>query len=326
MANLTRGTWVLGSLVLIGLLNYSCATRPVRPNSPVQLVKIDSIALADANLKGKTYTILSSIKGVGENDIQFKEIARYVDNALSMKGYMRRPSGQADLIVRLAYGVGAPQIETTSTTYATSTGYSYPVGWGWVHVAPKTETETKTKKTYERFLMLEAYDSKDPRSQQWRTTLKSEGWESELRSVIPRMLAASIPLIGSSTSGAETRGTHYHHPTVLEIIRSPDAKPESPSAEEGRLGIQWEPMNHGNQFWYRGRMAGVLVSRVEENSAAHQIGLRRFDVILAVNGGVADKPDIVAEQIRNTRTGGSIRLVYFSWEKDQAVSVAAQLP
>lgn len=316
---------ILCVFAITALLISGCATKPVRPNSPHQFTKVDSIAIAGADLKNKTYVLTSAIKDVSDDDIQFKEVARYVENALSKTGYKRLASEKADLIIRLAYGIGVPKTETATKTYTTSGGYSYPVGWVWIHVPPKTETVTTKSTTYERFLMLEAYDSKDRRSQLWRTTLKSKGWDPDLRAVLPRMIAAAIDKFGTDTRGEVNAVVPYHHPCVLDIIRSPDANKEVLFTEEERLGVKLESMDHGNQFWYQDKMAGVLVVGVVENSAAQKMGVQKYDVILAVNNKIADQPEIVLEEIKNTRTDGIIRLTFFSWNKYQDVSVKANL-
>jgi hypothetical protein len=97
----------------------------------------------------------------------------------------------ANLIIRMAYGIGNPKTETYTQTYTTSTGYSYPVGWTWIYVPPQTKKVTTKTTTYMRYLILEAYDSKDKRSQLWKTTLKSEGTDNDLRVVLPHMSAAA---------------------------------------------------------------------------------------------------------------------------------------
>ena len=49
------------------------------------------------------------MKDVSDIDLQFIEFARYIENALSQKGYTRVKSKEkADQLIRLAYGIGAP--------------------------------------------------------------------------------------------------------------------------------------------------------------------------------------------------------------------------
>jgi hypothetical protein len=211
-------------LGIIAALIIGCATeQPASPADPrmigvddIVLVTIDSLAASDAALKGKTYYITSAVKDMGDEDLQFIEFARYIENALSPKGYTRIESKEnADLLVRLAFGVGAPQ--TTTTTYTTSMGYSYPVGEIWFTMPPKTETVQQTN--FMRNLILEAYDLKDPnrKSQLWKTMVKSQGYRSDLRIVLAYMIAASADFFGTNTVKEVEIGILGHDPRVLEI-------------------------------------------------------------------------------------------------------------
>ena len=214
---------ISGVFAITVLLINGCATLPVGP-AGIYWAEVDSIAIAGADLKNKTYVLTSAIKDVSDDDIQFKEFARYIENALSKTGYKRVASEKADLIIRFAYGIGDPKTETYTKTYTTSTGYSYPVGWIWINVPPQTETVSEKSTTYEKFLMLEAYDSKDRRSQLWRTTMKSEGSSSDLRVALPHMIAAAIYKFGTNTSGKLKVAMYKNAPVVLDIMRSSDLK------------------------------------------------------------------------------------------------------
>lgn len=192
-------------LCVIVLLTGGCATTPSTPTDPRMVgygtqfnVRASSFAVPDVSPENKTYYITSALQNVNDYDLQFLEFARYVENALSQKGYTRiENKEEADLLVRLAYGIGSPK--TMTNTYTTSSGYSYPVGWMWFTVPPTTETVTET--TYLRTLVLEAYDLKDPnrRSQIWKTTVQSEGSMSDLRIVLAYMIAASSEHFGTNT-------------------------------------------------------------------------------------------------------------------------------
>lgn len=89
-------------------------------------VKADSITLPSADLKSKTktYTLPSAMKNISSNDIQFKEFGTYVEKVLSKKGY-KRVNKDADLLVRLAFGVGSPKVEVSTRTYNWRFPYKY---------------------------------------------------------------------------------------------------------------------------------------------------------------------------------------------------------
>lgn len=153
-------------------------------------MEVYSLAAPDAQSKGKNYIITSAIKDVSAYDLEFLRVAALIENALSEKGYKRvAEEREADLLVRLGYGLGEPQ--TNTHTYTTQLGYSYSVGWMWYTMAPETKTQTVVKHT--RNLVIEAYDLKDPKRQVqlWKTTVKSVGSQSDLRVVLPYMIGAS---------------------------------------------------------------------------------------------------------------------------------------
>ena len=315
---------ISGVISIFVLLISGCAPFPVGPMG-IYSVEVDSIAAPDADLKNKTYVLSSAMKNVSNDDLQFKEFAKYIENALAKTGYKRVDSENADLIIRLAYGIGQPNTETNTQTYTTSTGYSYQVGWTWINVPPKTETVTTKKTTYERFLLLEAYNSKDRRSQLWRTTVKSEGWNSDLRVVLPHMIAAAIYDFGTDTRGKLATAMYQNAPRVLDIMRSSDANNENSFTGRERLGVRLELLTHKNQLDYKSQKAGVLVTGVAENSVAQKMGLQRYDIILAVNNKIIDRPAMLLEEVQNTKPGGEIRLTFFSWNKLQDVSETDRL-
>lgn len=153
---------------------------------------------------------------ISADDLEFIEVARCVENALSRKGYVRTSSAdRADILVRLGYGIGDPQV--TSETVAISQGYSYSVGWMWFNTPARTQTINT--RMYMRNLILEAYDLKDPnrKSQLWKTTIKSEGTTPDLNRVIAYMLAASSEHLGSSTGMQIDLKINGHDPRVLDI-------------------------------------------------------------------------------------------------------------
>ncbi len=210
-------------LGIVILLIGGCATAPTTPTDPRMVgygtqfnVQVNSLAAPDASSKGKTYFITSAIQNVNDYDLQFLEFARYIENALTPKGYTRVADKEAaDLHIRLAYGIGAPK--TTSSTHTTSNGYSYPVGWMWFTVPPTTETVKET--TYIRTLLLEAYDLKDPnrQSQLWKTTVKSEGSMADLRIVLAYMIAATSEHFGTNTGKQLDIAIQGHDSRVLDI-------------------------------------------------------------------------------------------------------------
>jgi serine protease Do len=75
----------------------------------------------------------------------------------------------------------------------------------------------------------------------------------------------------------------------------------------GRLGVRLAPLTD-QLAEYFGAKDGVLVSSVEEGSAAAKAGLKAGDVILAVNGRTVGSPSEVAQEIRDAEDGTALEI------------------
>ena len=225
-----KAVGVMGCVfVLMVMLMSGCVATAHRPPKPPLLpgqvaygfrICVDSLIARGADLKSKTYIIASAMQNVSDDDIQFKEFARYVENALSLKGYTRKNNKEdADLLISLAYWIGEPKTTTSTETYTTGVGYSYPVGWMWYTVPPQTHEETTTKTTYKKTLVLEAYDLKDTskHSQLWKTTLENEDSRGDLRLILPYMIRGGLDWFGVDSVGKKYRSVSGRDPMVLEI-------------------------------------------------------------------------------------------------------------
>lgn len=178
---------------IIAVLISGCATT----SPPSISMAVDSIVARNASLKGRTYVITSDMENISDNDLEFQEITRYVNNALSSKGYMRTDNKQtADLLICLRYGIGTPQ---KSYQTHTTPGMVMPIYGIWMSTPSKAQTIEIT--TYVATLVLEAYELKDlnRKSQLWKTTTKLTTYKPDLRAVLPFMVAASSDYFGINT-------------------------------------------------------------------------------------------------------------------------------
>ena len=99
-------------------------------------INVDSINAPQTEFKTK-YLLLSGIKDVGEDDLQFREYVGYVDRALAMIGYTKATSfDEAEIAVYLSYGIGDPESHTYSYSVPTwgQTGVSSSTTYGTVNV------------------------------------------------------------------------------------------------------------------------------------------------------------------------------------------------
>lgn len=211
---------LLTALLIVVVSVAGCAT-PTRYFS-----KVDSLARPDTFEK-RRYLLVPGNSDVRESDLQFQEFASYVKVALRDKGFIEAASFEnADVAIFVTYDIGDPQTHRYS--------YSVPI-WGQTGVASRTtqgtvsaygntatysgtttytpsygmvgsSTQTSSYTTYSRFLTLDAYDiasyiEREEMIQIWRTSVVSTGSSDDLRLVMPYMIAAMKPHLGTNTAG-----------------------------------------------------------------------------------------------------------------------------
>ncbi len=307
MERMKAAILILGVFPIFALLIPACVTVPF-PTASAYRVQIDSIAGAD--LRGKSYVISSAMQEISDEDLRFKEVALYIENALKMKGYNRVDNKEkAEILIRLAYGIGNPQTTTYTTT--TGSGYAYQVGWWWNMVPPTTETVKQT--TYQRHLVLEAFDLKttsDRLPQLWRTALSSEGSSSDIRTVLPHMIAAAVDYFGTTTGGKMPTYIEPNDPRVDDIRYGfvDVTKIEGPF-----LGIEMQPLNdeYTKYVGFKKKEGGVVVVRAFRNSLAEEMGLKKGDIILEINRKAIREPEDAKRVIKSLKPGQKITVLYW---------------
>jgi hypothetical protein len=316
MKRMKTAVLILGVFAILAVLITGCATVPM-PTASAYRLEIDSIALAGVDLRGKSYVISSAMQEISDEDLRFKEIAQYIENALKMKGYNRVDNKEkAEILIRLAYGIGNPQTTTYTTT--TGSGYAYQVGWWWNIVPPTTETVKQT--TYQRNLVLEAFDLKtksDRLPQLWRTALSSEGRSSDMRTVLPHLIAASVDYFGTNTGRKMPTYIEPNDPRVDDIKYGylDVTKIKGPF-----LGIQITPLSNAVK-WLSDEYAkdvgiekkdeGALVYRIYRNTLAEGMGLQKGDIILAINEKPVRGPEDATRMIKSIKPGEKITIQYW---------------
>ena len=213
------------------------------------LVHVDSINDPQIH-PGKRYVLLSGMKGIAVNDLQFKEFASYVNKAMAIKGYklqkdMSKPE-DSDLIIFLSYGIGNP----TQTNYSfsmpiygqvgggTSTFNSLSYGssgslysTGTITTPPRygvvgTNFYSGSLTRYFRYFMLDAFNIKSLILSQkeknivpaWRTTATSIGTSDDLRFIFPYLVAASMDYIGLNTDKSISKTLYLNNGKVKVLI------------------------------------------------------------------------------------------------------------
>jgi len=324
MKRMKAAVLILCVFAIFAVLITGCATVPM-PTTSAYRMEIDSIALAGADLRGKSYVISSAMQEIGDEDLRFKEIALYIENALKMKGYNRVDKKEkAEILIRLAYGIGNPQTTTYTTT--TGTGYAYQVGWWWHMVPPTTETVKQT--TYQRHLVVEAFDLRtksDRLPQLWRTALSSEGRSSDIRTVLPHMIAAAVDYFGTNTGRKMPTYIEPNDPRVDDIKYG---FVDVTKTEGSFLGIQithltdavkWLSDEYAKDVGSKKKDDGVLVYRVIRNTLAEKMGLKKGDIILEINEKPVREPEDAIRMIKGLKSGEKIAVLY--WRLGQGKDV-----
>lgn len=213
--------------------------------------------------------ITSAMKNVGDNDLEFIQAAKYIENALSVAYSRVNRVEAADILIRVAYGIGSPQRNYDNVVV--SHGYSYPVGWMWFTAPPQTKTVTTT--SYHRNLIIEAYWLKDKVAETpiWKTIANSEGSSSDIHTVLPYMIAASRGYMGIS-SGRQmdvryNTSTPAWQSLILLILNGPE--PVSFAGVGVRIGIKDEK---------------ITIIDVLPNTPASKVGLIPGLVIQEIDG------------------------------------------
>ncbi len=199
--------------IFIAILISGCATAP-----PVRsfVMGVDSISARNAST-GKTYIITSAMPSIRDNDLAFQEVARYVENALSLKGYLRTKNmDTADLLIYLSYKIGEP---VKSYHTHTQPGMAMPVYGIWMATPSRSQTIEIT--TYLVTMILEAYNLKDQnnKSQLWMTTTTLGVFNPDLRDILPFMVAASSDYLGENTSKKISVTIQEDDPKYLKIMK-----------------------------------------------------------------------------------------------------------
>jgi len=222
--------------LLAFLILQGCATAPEFN------VNVNSISGSDSNIKNK-YFLIPGLKDVNKDDLQFQEYSRYVEKALWRKGYVKAASfNEADIAIFMSYGIGEPQVRQysysvptygqtgvsaantygTVNTYGNSASYNATTTYTPTYGITGATTQIGTAVTYSRYLELEAldvaeYKKSNSQKQVWKTMVTSTGSSSDLRQVMPVMVAASSEYIGSNTGKVVAVSLKETDKKVLDI-------------------------------------------------------------------------------------------------------------
>jgi hypothetical protein len=207
-------------LTLFALILGGCALVKSYVNSIVD-PQIDAMA-APYN----RYIMMPLMEGIDpETDLQYKEYAQILDQALRSRGFLKSDTlDEAGVVIFVAYGIGDPQKQSYTMALPVwgQTGVSSSTSYGTVNLYKNFGTYTSTttytptygitgyvpysysRTEYTRFLFIEAIDLIKYRESKkiapvWKTNVISTGSTGDLRAIFPCLARAASPYLGKDT-------------------------------------------------------------------------------------------------------------------------------
>ncbi len=125
---------------------------------------------------GRSFYVTSGMVGVPDGDLEFRQFARYLSNALESRGYRAADKNEAELEVRLSYSMGAP-LKSYSSSYD-----------------EKTQTHSSdTSTSYYKQMTIVAMKGGE---QVWKVNVSSNSGDDNFPEMVPYMLAAAQDYFG----------------------------------------------------------------------------------------------------------------------------------
>lgn len=208
-------------IILVCCLCLGCA--------PSYKVNIDGVT-AGQNITAVADCVILPTGSHFANDLTFNEYKAYVADALTKKGYNVVASrAQARTVVLMSYGVGNP-LEKIRSTPSASVGFGtgYWSGWGnhWgcgfmpSFYFPLNDIDSYT--TYGSYLHLLAYDVSQEQfasrmNYLWQINVALRSASSDLRTMMPVLVAAAMPYMGDDTGQQITVDISSEDPYVQHL-------------------------------------------------------------------------------------------------------------
>ncbi|MEW5802374.1 MAG: hypothetical protein AB1847_09755 [bacterium] len=101
-------------------------------------------SISTPNNTTSRYVLMSGMEGITEDDLQFQELCKYLDNALKEKGYIKSVDQEnTDIIIFLRYGIESEQ------TNQVGRGITLPIP-----IVSLTKNRTKSITTFFPYIKL----------------------------------------------------------------------------------------------------------------------------------------------------------------------------
>ena len=175
--------------------------------TPKYQVTIDAITAPNITLKPSTYELKALNKNIDSNSLRFQQYATPLAQLLHNKGYLKVTEGQtAQQIIYFDYGIDKLKeerktYEEPNITFGFGFGYPYgafryydpfyrPIYYG-------NRYHTYTNVYYNRYITILAKDQSA--KELWRVDVSSVGESKNLRKIVPLLIEASKPYLGTNT-------------------------------------------------------------------------------------------------------------------------------
>lgn len=223
---------------------------PLSACAPQVAYRVDVDALTAPEFRAGPPTFVVLPGDADADQLVFQEFASCVERALVRRGYQRATREQANIVVLLSYGIGAPQTTavtrsmplllpggpSTSTFQATTltpAAVARTIGTIQQPAQPRiagTISRTDQYTTYLRHLVLNAYDAIEYRTtgqvvEMWRTVVTSRGSSGDLRRVLPVLVGAAERFIGKNTGGIVSLSIPEDDPRITRARGDSGANP-----------------------------------------------------------------------------------------------------
>jgi hypothetical protein len=191
--------------VLFILISISAFLMTGCTITPKYHVTIDAITSPDSEaVQPSTYQIKALDTKKDENGLLFQKYSKNVAQALHEKGYLKSmPNQLTNQFIYFDYGMD--KVNEATETY-TEPDISFHIGWGYPYYHPFYHpfygggytTYRKTRIYYNRYITLLAKDALD--KELWRIDVSSIGESKNLQKIIPMLIDAAAPYIGTNTT------------------------------------------------------------------------------------------------------------------------------
>ena len=172
-------------------------------------VTIDAITAPNSSIKPSSYAIKALGEETDKDSLKFQQQSQHLVKLLNAKGYTQNShESLAEQIIYFDYGI--EKIKEETRTYS-EPDVSFGVSWGypfgyyhsryhpfWQEVGFSSyRTYRKTYRLFNRYIVILAKEQTG--KELWRVDVSSIGESDNLKKIIPLLIEASEPYIGTNT-------------------------------------------------------------------------------------------------------------------------------